>query len=459
MSTLPNQADLGNSWKDEVNQRLAAHKSRKSLVQTDRGGALEPRRSTSSRAAAAAARVAARYANEPSYSESRGEVVGASVRAAETKAAQEPARNEVGPRIEESALPESAMTESTFLDAPGWEAYQTAAMSVEWATQAARESVVAGSESAEWMAESVAAEPAVSARHGANSNDTSSNKDANYTEREMGGRRKRARKARETTRDAAEEAVSRAASETADTAQPIHANLIQFPRELVATRKVRPRRAEGPYAAMTEQGGQLSIFEVDPGAFTMEAAQTSVLEEAAAPAWKGPEWSGIKLDAQPERATQTAAATEMLEDLPEPVFLAPDVELAPLSRRVMAAVVNGSLIVGAYLASALVAVSNMKVLPGLKQLEMGTAIGVMAAGALYVTLSYVLGKGTPGMRYAGLSLCTFDGQSPTRAQRCVRLVALLLSVLPAGLGVLWAIFDEDHLGWHDRLSATYLRRS
>ena len=459
MSTLPNQADLGNSWKDEVNQRLAAHKSRKSLVQTDRGGALEPRRSTSSRAAAAAARVAARYANEPSYSESRGEVVGASVRAAETKAAQEPARNEVGPRIEESALPESAMTESTFLDAPGWEAYQTAAMSVEWATQAARESVVAGSESAEWMAESVAAEPAVSARHGANSNDTSSNKDANYTEREMGGRRKRARKARETTRDAAEVAVSRAASETADTAQPIHANLIQFPRELVATRKVRPRRAEGPYAAMTEQGGQLSIFEVDPGAFTMEAAQTSVLEEAAAPAWKGPEWSGIKLDAQPERATQTAAATEMLEDLPEPVFLAPDVELAPLSRRAMAAVVNGSLIVGAYLASALVAVSNMKVLPGLKQLEMGTAIGVMAAGALYVTLSYVLGKGTPGMRYAGLSLCTFDGQSPTRAQRCVRLVALLLSVLPAGLGVLWAIFDEDHLSWHDRLSATYLRRS
>jgi uncharacterized RDD family membrane protein YckC len=459
LSTLPNQADLGNSWKDEVNQRLAAHKSRKSLVQTDRGGAQEPRRSTSSRAAAAAARVAARYANEPSYSESRGEVVGASVRAAETKAAQEPARNEVGPRIEESALPESAMTESTFLDAPGWEAYQTAAMSVEWATQAARESVVAGSESAEWMAESVAAEPAVSARHGANSNDTRSNKDANYTEREMGGRRKRARKARETTRDAAEEAVSRAASETADTAQPIHANLIQFPRELVATRKVRPRRAEGPYAAMTEQGGQLSIFEVDPGAFTMEAAQTSVLEEAAAPAWKGPEWSGIKLDAQPERARQTVVEAEMLEDLPEPVFLAPDLELAPLSRRAMAAVVNGSLIVGAYLASALVAASNMKVLPGLKQMEVGSAIGVMAVGALYLTLSYVLGKGTPGMRYAGLSLCTFDGQSPTRAQRCVRLVAILLSVLPAGLGVLWAIFDEDHLSWHDRLSATYLRRS
>ena len=467
-----------------MNQRLAAHKSRKSLVQTERGGAQEPRRSTSSRAAAAAARVAARYANEPSYSESRAEAVGAAVHAAETKAAQEPARTEVGrgieagTGIEESALPESAMTESTFLGAPGWEAYTTAAMNAEWATQAARESAVAGSESAERAAESVrseaqefdtswepnlaaraTAEDAVSALNRANSNDASSKKDANYTEREMGGRRKRARKTRETARDAAEEAVSRAASETADSAQPIHANLIEFPRELVATRKVRPRRAEGPYAAMAEQGGQLSIFEVDPGAFTMEAAQTSVLEEAAAPAWKGPEWSGIKLDAQPERARQTVVEAEMLEDLPEPVFLAPDLELAPLSRRAMAAVVNGSLIVGAYLASALVAASNMKVLPGLKQMEVGSAIGVMAVGALYLTLSYVLGKGTPGMRYAGLSLCTFDGQSPTRAQRCVRLVAILLSVLPAGLGVLWAIFDEDHLSWHDRLSATYLRRS
>jgi uncharacterized RDD family membrane protein YckC len=70
----------------------------------------------------------------------------------------------------------------------------------------------------------------------------------------------------------------------------------------------------------------------------------------------------------------------------------------------------------------------------------------------------VFAKGTPGMRYADISLCTFDGQSPTREQRCARLVALLLSVLPAGLGVIWAIFDEDNLGWHDRLSDTYVRR-
>jgi len=26
------------------------------------------------------------------------------------------------------------------------------------------------------------------------------------------------------------------------------------------------------------------------------------------------------------------------------------------------------------------------------------------------------------------------------------------------LGVAWALFDEDHLCWHDRLSRTYLRK-
>jgi len=62
------------------------------------------------------------------------------------------------------------------------------------------------------------------------------------------------------------------------------------------------------------------------------------------------------------------------------------------------------------------------------------------------------------MRYAYISLCTFDDHSPTLAQRCGRLGALLLSVAPLGLGVAWVIFDEDHLSWHDRLSRTYLRK-
>jgi hypothetical protein len=63
------------------------------------------------------------------------------------------------------------------------------------------------------------------------------------------------------------------------------------------------------------------------------------------------------------------------------------------------------------------------------------------------------------MRYAELSLCTLGGEHPTREQMKARLVAMLLSLLPMGLGMLWAIFDEDNLSWHDRHSRTYLRLS
>jgi hypothetical protein len=48
---------------------------------------------------------------------------------------------------------------------------------------------------------------------------------------------------------------------------------------------------------------------------------------------------------------------------------------------------------------------------------------------------------------------------PTRDQINGRLKAMLISVLPVGLGMLWSIFDEDQMSWHDRLSKTYVRLS
>jgi uncharacterized RDD family membrane protein YckC len=231
-------------------------------------------------------------------------------------------------------------------------------------------------------------------------------------------------------------------------APPSHANLIEFPRELVATRKVRPRRAEG-HSAVDAPSGQLSIFEVDPGSISTEPEAPAVVSAAIAPAWHGPEWSGIELDAEPaaQRVEEAAAPAE-----------APPLELAPFGLRSMAAVVDGALIVGAFLAAVAMVAGHIKNMPPMKEVELVSALALAAIAILYHTLFFTLAEGTPGMKYARVSLCTFDDESPSRAQMRSRLAALFLSLLPVGLGVAWAIFDEEHLSWHDRLSRTYLRR-
>ena len=70
------------AWKEEVNRRIAEHKGRK----TNPGEAhahTEPQPAQGSLAAKAAARVAARYAQAPSYSEMLADEARAAVRAAE----------------------------------------------------------------------------------------------------------------------------------------------------------------------------------------------------------------------------------------------------------------------------------------------------------------------------------------------------------------------------------------
>jgi uncharacterized RDD family membrane protein YckC len=110
-----------------------------------------------------------------------------------------------------------------------------------------------------------------------------------------------------------------------------------------------------------------------------------------------------------------------------------------------------------FLAVTLEIVSHSHNLPGMRGAELGAVAGLFGMSALYLALFFGLGQGTPGMHYARIALSTFDGDLPSRRMRLQRLASLVLSVLPVGVGVLWSLFDEDHLSWHDRLSGTYLR--
>jgi uncharacterized RDD family membrane protein YckC len=240
--------------------------------------------------------------------------------------------------------------------------------------------------------------------------------------------------------------------EAVEAAQPLHANLIEFPRELVATRKIRPRLAEGPSASAGD-AMQLSIFEVDPGSISIEPLAAEVRSEAGAPAlgpdWAGSGWLGIELDAHPRAEAEAEDARAVA---------VPALQPASMSLRLMATVVDISLVAGAFFAVAMLVMRNMTELPALKGMEMASALALLAVGVVYLVFFFTLAEGTPGMKWARISLCTFSDEMPTREQRCARLVAMVLSVLPVGLGVAWAIFDEEHLSWHDRLSQTYLRR-
>jgi uncharacterized RDD family membrane protein YckC len=81
---------------------------------------------------------------------------------------------------------------------------------------------------------------------------------------------------------------------------------------------------------------------------------------------------------------------------------------------------------------------------------------VTVSTAMFYRLLWCFGNGdSPGMRFAGLRLVDFDGRSPDRPQRLRRQLASLLSMVSAGLGLAWALVDEENLTWHDHISKTF----
>ena len=83
-------------------------------------------------------------------------------------------------------------------------------------------------------------------------------------------------------------------------------------------------------------------------------------------------------------------------------------------------------------------------------------LGVIVILTLFYRFLWCIADGdTPGMQFAGLRLVNFDGHRPDREQRTLRQVANLLSVGSAGLGLVWALVDEESLAWHDHISKTF----
>ncbi len=245
---------------------------------------------------------------------------------------------------------------------------------------------------------------------------------------------------------------------------PLAANLIEFPRQLVAARKARPRLAEGPLRESSDpaETAQLRIFEVEANQISAAPVHESVT----------PEWTSILLPAQP-----AADATADAGELDFSPALVP--QTANLSRRMLSTAIDGGIVLAASVLFGAVAFTAATHITGpislnLRSLAPETlspsaivkvllpfaivAASIFAAlTILYQILFFTLSDSTPGMRCARIALCTFGDENPTRQAMRRRVWATVLSGLPLGVGFLWAWLDDAGLSWHDRMSRMYQR--
>ena len=226
--------------------------------------------------------------------------------------------------------------------------------------------------------------------------------------------------------------------------EPIAANLIEFPRQLVAPRKVRPRLAEGPLLEEPEsRSGQLRIFEV-------EAEQVA---SVPLPPPAAPEWNSIWLDAQAPVEAHAVVPEEYAPLLPS--LLPP--QTAPISARVMAAAIDLSLVALATILFAGVSCRVAGDVPTGSVAALGVAVLLAGFYLAFQLLFFSFSGDTPGMRYARIGLCTFTDENPSRRAMRRRVWSSVVAATPLGLGLLWVLLDDDRLGWHDRMSRMYQR--
>jgi uncharacterized RDD family membrane protein YckC len=83
------------------------------------------------------------------------------------------------------------------------------------------------------------------------------------------------------------------------------------------------------------------------------------------------------------------------------------------------------------------------------------ALSLILISVFYGLLWALAKRETAGMNWTQLQLVTFDGSPLDGRNRAIRFAAAWLSYCSGGLGLLWALADEENLAFHDHISKTY----
>ena len=129
---------------------------------------------------------------------------------------------------------------------------------------------------------------------------------------------------------------------------------------------------------------------------------------------------------------------------------------APVQQRVMAAVIDASVVAAAAAVFGGIFYRVAGVIPTpLQAAGMGAGLlSVFWAGYQYLLLVY--SGTTAGLRALGLRVQRFDGGEAGRRIRRWRVLGSLVSAVSLGMGYAWHFLDEDGLCWHERVTKTHI---
>ena len=154
--------------------------------------------------------------------------------------------------------------------------------------------------------------------------------------------------------------------------------------------------------------------------------------------------------------------TEALDDTMERVVridgqAETETNQAGLATRVAAAAVDVGLLFAAYSLASAVLASVIPFTFG-HRLSLATAIvfgalGLLVAGTIFSAFWALVGQ-TPGMRFLSIRLTHHGSRDITLGLAARRFLAVLLSLIPFGLGFFAILRDPSRRAWHDRLTGT-----
>ena len=115
---------------------------------------------------------------------------------------------------------------------------------------------------------------------------------------------------------------------------------------------------------------------------------------------------------------------------------------------------------GAYLIDVIIVVGVGSILNSILALDptvAGNGLGQLISLVYFIGLWSSNGGGqTIGMRVLKLKVIKTDGSELTLVQSLIRYVGLIISAIPLGIGLIWAAFDAEKQGWHDKIAGTYV---